>query len=148
MFCTACFSCAFHGTACCHTHRVIQAAGFFHHSRAPDLLKFTLCSKPSTCSDLRLHPWEQLALNTEKDAWNHTAQLSIWSNKERVILLLTPTIFFLLTLFPLRRQPVEITLFTNRGVCLDAIDVLMKTVDCPVLEVVVEAVKAVAAFLR
>ncbi|XP_071891500.1 meiosis inhibitor protein 1 isoform X1 [Anas platyrhynchos] len=48
----------------------------------------------------------------------------------------------------LKRQPVEITLFTNRGVCLDAIDVLMKTVDCPVLEVVVEAVKAVAAFLR
>uniref|UniRef100_A0A8B9QYI4 Meiotic double-stranded break formation protein 1 n=1 Tax=Anas platyrhynchos TaxID=8839 RepID=A0A8B9QYI4_ANAPL len=47
----------------------------------------------------------------------------------------------------LKRQPVEITLFTNRGVCLDAIDVLMKTVDCPVLEVVVEAVKAVAAFL-
>lgn len=65
-----------------------------------------------------------------------------------MILLLTLTIFFLLTLFPLRRQPVEITLFTNRGVCLDAIDVLMKTVDCPVLEVVVEAVKAVAAFLR
>uniref|UniRef100_A0A8B9I2X7 Meiotic double-stranded break formation protein 1 n=1 Tax=Anser brachyrhynchus TaxID=132585 RepID=A0A8B9I2X7_9AVES len=48
----------------------------------------------------------------------------------------------------LKRQPVEITLFTNRGICLDAIDVLMKTVDCPVLEVVVEAVKAVAAFLR
>uniref|UniRef100_A0A8B9U5X6 Meiosis inhibitor protein 1 n=1 Tax=Anas zonorhyncha TaxID=75864 RepID=A0A8B9U5X6_9AVES len=46
----------------------------------------------------------------------------------------------------LKRQPVEITLFTNRGVCLDAIDVLMKTVDCPVLEVVVEAVKA--AFLQ
>ncbi|XP_065598960.1 meiosis inhibitor protein 1 [Cyrtonyx montezumae] len=48
----------------------------------------------------------------------------------------------------LKRQPVEIILFTNRGVCIDAIDVLMKTVDCPVLEVVVEAVKAVAAILR
>ncbi|XP_048790068.1 meiosis inhibitor protein 1 isoform X5 [Lagopus muta] len=47
-----------------------------------------------------------------------------------------------------KRQPVEIKLFTNRGICIDAIDVLMKTVDCPVLEVVVEAVKAVAAFLR
>ncbi|OXB71956.1 UNVERIFIED_CONTAM: hypothetical protein H355_001069 [Colinus virginianus] len=48
----------------------------------------------------------------------------------------------------LKRQPVEIILFTNRGVCIDAIDVLMKTVDCPVLEVVVEAAKAVAAILR
>ncbi|XP_021239627.1 meiosis inhibitor protein 1 [Numida meleagris] len=48
----------------------------------------------------------------------------------------------------LKRQPVEIKLFTNRGVCIDAIDVLMKTVDCPVLEVEMEAVKAVAAFLR
>ncbi|XP_015716537.1 meiosis inhibitor protein 1 isoform X14 [Coturnix japonica] len=47
-----------------------------------------------------------------------------------------------------KRQPVEIKLFTNRGVCVNAIDVLMKAVDCPVLEVVVEAVKAVAAFLR
>uniref|UniRef100_A0A8C9FZT3 Meiotic double-stranded break formation protein 1 n=1 Tax=Pavo cristatus TaxID=9049 RepID=A0A8C9FZT3_PAVCR len=46
-----------------------------------------------------------------------------------------------------RRQPVEIKLFTNRGICINAMDVLMKTVDCPVLEVVVEAVKAVAAFL-
>ncbi|NXS48640.1 MEII1 protein, partial [Balaeniceps rex] len=48
----------------------------------------------------------------------------------------------------LKRQPVEIKLFTNRGVCLEAIDVLMETVNCPVLEVVVEAVRAVAAFLR
>ncbi|NXU61665.1 MEII1 protein, partial [Horornis vulcanius] len=48
----------------------------------------------------------------------------------------------------LTRQPVEIKLFTNRGVCIEAIDVLMKTVNCPVLDVVVEAVKAVAAFLR
>ncbi|KFO61328.1 Meiosis inhibitor protein 1, partial [Corvus brachyrhynchos] len=48
----------------------------------------------------------------------------------------------------LKRQPVEIKLFTNRGVCIEAIDVLMETVNCPVLEVVVEAVKAVAAFLR
>ncbi|KFV50773.1 Meiosis inhibitor protein 1, partial [Gavia stellata] len=48
----------------------------------------------------------------------------------------------------LKRQPVEIKLFTNRGVCIEAIDVLMDTVNCPVLEVVVEAVRAVAAFLR
>ncbi|XP_054242777.1 meiosis inhibitor protein 1 [Indicator indicator] len=48
----------------------------------------------------------------------------------------------------LKRQPVEIKLFTNRGACMEAIDVLMKTVNCPVLEVVVEAVRAVAAFLR
>ncbi|NXH25260.1 MEII1 protein, partial [Myiagra hebetior] len=48
----------------------------------------------------------------------------------------------------LKRQPVEIKLFTNRSVCIEAIDVLMETVNCPVLEVAVEAVKAVAAFLR
>ncbi|KAM9638121.1 meiosis inhibitor protein 1-like isoform 2-T5 [Morphnus guianensis] len=48
----------------------------------------------------------------------------------------------------LKRQPVEIKLFTNRGVCIEAIDVLMETVNCPVLEVVVEAARAVAAFLR
>ncbi|KAF1478789.1 Meiosis inhibitor protein 1, partial [Eudyptula minor novaehollandiae] len=48
----------------------------------------------------------------------------------------------------LKRQPAEIKLFTNRGVCIEAIDVLMETVNCPVLEVVVEAVRAVAAFLR
>lgn len=61
---------------------------------------------------------------------------------------LTLTILSLLTLFPLHRQPVEIKLFTIRGVCIEAIDVLMETVNCPVLEVVVEAVRAVAAFLR
>ncbi|NWX91563.1 MEI1 protein, partial [Nothoprocta pentlandii] len=48
----------------------------------------------------------------------------------------------------LKRQPVEIKLFTNRGICKEAIDVLLETVNCPVLEVAVEAVKAVAAFLR
>ncbi|XP_054039847.1 meiosis inhibitor protein 1 [Rissa tridactyla] len=48
----------------------------------------------------------------------------------------------------LKRQPVEIKLFTNRGVCIEAIDVLMETVNCPVLEVVVDAMRAVAAFLR
>ncbi|XP_069710767.1 meiosis inhibitor protein 1 [Phaenicophaeus curvirostris] len=48
----------------------------------------------------------------------------------------------------LKRQPVEIKLFTNRGVCIEAIGVLMETVNCPVLEVVMEAVRAVAAFLR
>ncbi|XP_065533161.1 LOW QUALITY PROTEIN: meiosis inhibitor protein 1 [Lathamus discolor] len=45
-------------------------------------------------------------------------------------------------------QPVEIKLFTNRDVCIEAIDVLMETVNCPVLEVALEAVRAVAAFLR
>ncbi|NXQ30695.1 MEII1 protein, partial [Alaudala cheleensis] len=48
----------------------------------------------------------------------------------------------------LKRQPVELKLFTNRGVYIEAIDVLIETVNCPVLEVAVEAVKAVAAFLR
>ncbi|XP_010222804.1 PREDICTED: meiosis inhibitor protein 1 [Tinamus guttatus] len=48
----------------------------------------------------------------------------------------------------LKRQPVEIKLFTNRGICKEAIEVLLETVNCPVLEVAVEAVKAVAAFLR
>ncbi|NXU94979.1 MEII1 protein, partial [Xiphorhynchus elegans] len=48
----------------------------------------------------------------------------------------------------LKRQPAEIKLFTNRGVCIEAIDVLMKTVNCPVLEVAVEAVRTVASFLR
>ncbi|NWI09296.1 MEI1 protein, partial [Crypturellus soui] len=48
----------------------------------------------------------------------------------------------------LKRQPVEIKLFTNQGICKEAIDVLLETVNCPVLEVAVEAVKAVAAFLR
>ncbi|XP_057286998.1 meiosis inhibitor protein 1 [Pezoporus wallicus] len=48
----------------------------------------------------------------------------------------------------LKRQPVEIKLFINRGVCIEAIDVLMETVNCPVLEVALEAVRAVAAFLR
>uniref|UniRef100_A0A8D2PEE5 Meiotic double-stranded break formation protein 1 n=1 Tax=Zosterops lateralis melanops TaxID=1220523 RepID=A0A8D2PEE5_ZOSLA len=48
----------------------------------------------------------------------------------------------------LKRQPVEIKLFTSRGVCIEAIDVLMETMNCSVLDVAVEAVKAVAAFLR
>ncbi|NWR38095.1 MEII1 protein, partial [Tachuris rubrigastra] len=48
----------------------------------------------------------------------------------------------------LKRQPMEIKLFTNRGVCIEAVNVLMETVNCPVLEVAVEAVRAVSAFLR
>uniref|UniRef100_A0A8C3RIX8 Meiotic double-stranded break formation protein 1 n=1 Tax=Cyanoderma ruficeps TaxID=181631 RepID=A0A8C3RIX8_9PASS len=47
----------------------------------------------------------------------------------------------------LKRQPVEIKLFTSQGVCIEAIDVLVETMNCPVLDVAVEAVKAVAAFL-
>uniref|UniRef100_A0A8C0JHJ5 Uncharacterized protein n=1 Tax=Chelonoidis abingdonii TaxID=106734 RepID=A0A8C0JHJ5_CHEAB len=48
----------------------------------------------------------------------------------------------------LKRQPVEIKLFTNLAMCKDAIGVLMEAVKCPVQEVAVEAVKAVAAILR
>uniref|UniRef100_A0A8C4VBA6 Meiosis inhibitor protein 1 n=1 Tax=Gopherus evgoodei TaxID=1825980 RepID=A0A8C4VBA6_9SAUR len=48
----------------------------------------------------------------------------------------------------LKRQPVEIKLFTNLTMCKDAIGVLVEAVKCPVLEVAVEAVKAVAAILR
>ncbi|KAM9170395.1 meiosis inhibitor protein 1 [Pangshura tecta] len=48
----------------------------------------------------------------------------------------------------LKRQPVEIKLFTNLAMCKDAIGVLVEAVKCPVLEVAVEAVKAVAAILR
>uniref|UniRef100_A0A8C3TJW7 Meiosis inhibitor protein 1 n=1 Tax=Chelydra serpentina TaxID=8475 RepID=A0A8C3TJW7_CHESE len=48
----------------------------------------------------------------------------------------------------LKRQPVEIKLFTNLAMCKDAIGVLVEAVKCPVLEVAAEAVKAVAAILR
>ncbi|XP_048357496.1 meiosis inhibitor protein 1 [Sphaerodactylus townsendi] len=48
----------------------------------------------------------------------------------------------------LKRQPVEIHLFTNAAVFKDAVSVLIEAVNCPVLEVATEAVKAVAALLR
>ncbi|XP_034631052.1 meiosis inhibitor protein 1 isoform X3 [Trachemys scripta elegans] len=48
----------------------------------------------------------------------------------------------------LKRQPVEIKLFSNLAMCKDAIGVLVEAVKCPVLEVAAEAVKAVAAILR
>ncbi|XP_015274646.1 PREDICTED: meiosis inhibitor protein 1 [Gekko japonicus] len=48
----------------------------------------------------------------------------------------------------LKRQPVEIKLFTNTAVFKDAISVLVEAINCPVLEVATEAVKAVAALLR
>ncbi|XP_025064706.1 meiosis inhibitor protein 1 [Alligator sinensis] len=48
----------------------------------------------------------------------------------------------------LKRQPREIKLFTNHAMCKNAISVLMEAVNCPVLEVAAEAVKAVAALLR
>ncbi|XP_053110202.1 meiosis inhibitor protein 1 isoform X3 [Hemicordylus capensis] len=48
----------------------------------------------------------------------------------------------------LKRQPVEIKLFTNIGIFKDAINVLLEAVSCPVLEVAAEGVKAVAAILR
>uniref|UniRef100_A0A8C8RC31 Meiosis inhibitor protein 1 n=1 Tax=Pelusios castaneus TaxID=367368 RepID=A0A8C8RC31_9SAUR len=48
----------------------------------------------------------------------------------------------------LKRQPVEIKLFTNVAMCKDAVAVLLEAVKCPVLEVAAEAVKAVAALLR
>lgn len=46
------------------------------------------------------------------------------------------------------RQPAEIKLFTNAAVFKDAISVLVEAVNCPVLEVATEAMKAVAALLR
>ncbi|XP_066490300.1 meiosis inhibitor protein 1 [Tiliqua scincoides] len=48
----------------------------------------------------------------------------------------------------LKRQPVEIKLFTNIALFKDAIKVLLEAVSCPVLEVAAEAMKAVAAILR
>ncbi|XP_043823714.1 meiosis inhibitor protein 1 [Dromiciops gliroides] len=48
----------------------------------------------------------------------------------------------------LRRQPEEIKLFTNSATCRDASGVLREAVSSPVLEVVAEAVGAVAAFFR
>nr|XP_020838400.1 meiosis inhibitor protein 1 isoform X3 [Phascolarctos cinereus] len=48
----------------------------------------------------------------------------------------------------LKRQPEEIQLFTNSATCRDASGVLREAVSNPVLEVVAEAVRAVAAFFR
>ncbi|XP_074866311.1 meiosis inhibitor protein 1 [Carettochelys insculpta] len=48
----------------------------------------------------------------------------------------------------LKRQPVEIKLFTNLAMYKDAVGVLEEAVKCPVLEVAEEAVKAVAVLLR
>ncbi|XP_074077184.1 meiosis inhibitor protein 1 [Macrotis lagotis] len=48
----------------------------------------------------------------------------------------------------LKRQPEEIKLFTNSAICKDASRVLQEALDSPVLEVLAEAVSAVAAFLR
>ncbi|XP_075430136.1 meiosis inhibitor protein 1 isoform X2 [Ascaphus truei] len=48
----------------------------------------------------------------------------------------------------LKRQPVEIKLFTNPGIFKATTDVLQEAVISPVLEVAVEAISAAAAFLR
>ncbi|XP_054843718.1 meiosis inhibitor protein 1 [Eublepharis macularius] len=48
----------------------------------------------------------------------------------------------------LKRQPVEIKLFTNATVFKDAVSVLVEAVNCPVLEVASEAVKAATVLLR
>ncbi|XP_036616179.1 meiosis inhibitor protein 1 [Trichosurus vulpecula] len=48
----------------------------------------------------------------------------------------------------LKRQPEEIKLFTNSATCKDASGVLQEAISSPVLEVVAEAVRAVAAFFR
>ncbi|XP_061495279.1 meiosis inhibitor protein 1-like isoform X2 [Rhineura floridana] len=48
----------------------------------------------------------------------------------------------------LKRQPVEIKLLTNISVFKDAISVILEALNCPILEVAAEAVKAVAAILR
>ncbi|XP_072512390.1 meiosis inhibitor protein 1 isoform X2 [Notamacropus eugenii] len=48
----------------------------------------------------------------------------------------------------LKRQPEEIKLFPNSATCKDASRVLQEAISSPVLEVMVEAVSAVAAFFR
>ncbi|XP_077791054.1 meiosis inhibitor protein 1 isoform X1 [Podarcis muralis] len=48
----------------------------------------------------------------------------------------------------LKWQPAEIKLFTNTSVFKDAVSVLLEALNCPILEVAAEAVKAVAAILR
>ncbi|KAG8436473.1 hypothetical protein GDO86_007533, partial [Hymenochirus boettgeri] len=48
----------------------------------------------------------------------------------------------------LNRQPVQIKLFTNPGIFRSAIDLLQDAVNCPVLEVAVEANRSASAFLR
>lgn len=67
------------------SHTVIQAV--FYHGSALDWLIFPLYSKPSTYSSVRVPPWEQLALNTEKHGCNLMAQLSICWNEGRALLL-------------------------------------------------------------
>lgn len=61
----------------------------FYHGSASDWLKFPLCSKPSTCSSLRVAPWEQLALNTEKRGsaicWNEGRALQL-PNSHNILL--------------------------------------------------------------
>lgn len=49
---------------------------------------------------------------------------------------------------PLLRQPEEIKLFTSSAMCRDAGRALQQAVNSPVLEVAMEAVKAISAFLR
>ncbi|XP_063796516.1 meiosis inhibitor protein 1 isoform X2 [Pseudophryne corroboree] len=48
----------------------------------------------------------------------------------------------------LKRQPIEIKLFTNPGIFKAAVDVLKEAVNSPVLEVATEASRAISAFLR
>ncbi|XP_041446572.1 meiosis inhibitor protein 1-like [Xenopus laevis] len=48
----------------------------------------------------------------------------------------------------LSRQPVQIKLFTNPGIFRLTCDVLQEAVNCPVLEVVIEANRSASAFLR
>ncbi|XP_053261946.1 meiosis inhibitor protein 1 isoform X2 [Podarcis raffonei] len=48
----------------------------------------------------------------------------------------------------LKWQPAEIKLFTNTSVFKNAVSVLLEALNCPILEVAAEAVKAVAAILR
>lgn len=66
----------------------MQTVGFFIIIGLQTCWSSLFVAKPSTCSSLRLPPWAQLALNTEKHCWNHMAQLSIWWNEEGAVQLL------------------------------------------------------------
>ncbi|KAM8930682.1 LOW QUALITY PROTEIN: meiosis inhibitor protein 1 [Pelodytes ibericus] len=48
----------------------------------------------------------------------------------------------------LQRQPMEVKLFTNPGIFKATADVLLESVNCPVLEVVIGATRCASAFLR
>ncbi|KAJ6659022.1 hypothetical protein lerEdw1_019659 [Lerista edwardsae] len=119
-----------------------------------------LYSVPSVAERLSVHFTERLGcllLTTLKNAQTKELQLNCMGIEP--VLRSLKEIFHLnnaelhkqgLLLFTeiLKRQPVEIKLFTNIALFKDAIKVLLEAVSCPVLEIATEAMKAVAAFLR